>query len=180
MAVRQLYRRPRRSVSVGDSLESTYPIVNVSVSTDLDVIFIPVGAFLIFVALFFAFTSVVPLCRNQASTLAIYCSPVLKLLAFAGFIVSWGSAVPDQWWTDFLILGGVILLPIMLFNMVQNFHRWASRDSFDSSKSADDVIPEEERRSGRLLLGGIVMAVFILISISRPALLRLWQQSSSR
>ena len=157
--------------------EYTYPIINESVSTDMDIVFVPIGAFLIFAVLFFAFTSVVPLCREQASTLAIYCSPVLKLLAFAGFIVSWGSAVTDwpedQWWTEFLIIGGVLLLPIMLVNMAQDFHHWSSRDSFNSSKSTEAGIPGEGRRSGGLLLGGFVMAVFILIGISRPILLRL-------
>lgn len=163
--------------------EYTYPIINVSVPNFADGIFILIGAFLIFAALFFAFTSVVPICRNQASTLAIYCSPLLKLLAFAGLIVSWGSAVHDwpegQWWIEFLMIGGVILLPIILVNVVQDFHRWSSRDSFDSSKSADAEIPGEERHSGGLLLGFIVMAVIIFISVSRPALLRLWRQRAS-
>ena len=162
----------------------TYPIINVSVPNFSDGIFILIGAFLIFTALFFAFTSVVPLCRNQASTLAIYCSPLLKLLAFAGLIVSWGSAVHDwpegQWWIEFLMIGGVILLPIILVNVVQDFHRWSNRDSFDSSKSADTETPGEERRSDGLLLGGIVIAAIILIGVSRPALLRLWQRISSR
>ena len=161
----------------------TYPIINLSVPNFSDGIFILIGAFLIFAALFFAFTSVVPLCRNQASTLAIYCSPLLKLLAFAGFIVSWGSAAvelpEDQWWTEYLIIVGILLLPIILLKMFQDFHLWASRDSSDSSKPADTKTSEEEQRSDGLLLGGIVMAALILIGLSRPALLRLWQRVSS-
>ncbi|MCY4654201.1 MAG: hypothetical protein OXC95_13680 [Dehalococcoidia bacterium] len=164
--------------------EYTYPIINVSVSTDLDIIFVPIGAFLIFAALFFAFTSVAPYLRNCASTLAIYCSPVLKILTLAGFIVTWGAAAvelpEDQWWTEYLMIVGILFLPIILLKMFQDFHRWSSRDSSDSSKSADTEISGEEPRSGGLLLGSTIMAVFILIGVSRPALLRLWQRISSR
>lgn len=153
-------------------------------STDPDWLFVSIGIFLVFAALFFAFTSVVPLCRNQASILAIYCSPILKLLAFAGFIASWGSAAHDwpegQWWTGSLIIGGTLLLPIILVKFVQDFHRWASRDSFDLQKSVDTETSGEERHSGGLALGFIIILMVVLISISRPVLLRLWQRSSSR
>ena len=163
--------------------EYTYPIINVSIPNYTNEVFVLIGAFLFLAAFFFGVASLFPLCRNQASTLAICCSPVLKLFTLVGFIISWASTAAklplDQWWSEPLVLGSVIFLPIILINMFQDFHRWSGRGSFDSSRSAEAETPGEERCSGGLLLGGIVIAALILISVSRPALLRLWQRVSS-
>ena len=164
--------------------EYTYPIINVTVSTDLDWFFIVVGAFLIFATFFFGLASIVPFLRNHAFGLAVVCSPILKIFVFAGFIFGLDDAIKrwpiDQWWTEYLFIVGIMFLPIILAGLFRDFHHWSSRDPFDSSKSAEAETSEEERRSDGLGLGVAIILLVILIGISRPALLRLWQRISSR
>ena len=127
---------------------------------------------MLFAAFFFGLASIFPIIRKPASGFSTACSPILKLFMFAGFVVALGDAVvgwpTDQWWTVPLMIGWVVLLPIVLVNLVQDWIGWLNRDSSYSSKSTDTETSEEKRRPGGLLLGSAVIFLFVLIGLLWP------------
>lgn len=79
-----------------------------------------IGAALMILALFLALGAMASFLRSGASSLALRFSPILKMLALLGLVLSWGSVATelpqDQWWYDYLFYIGLLIVLLFVIN----------------------------------------------------------------
>lgn len=119
------------------------------------------GPLLVLLAFMLLAASMVPILRPLALHVGNFSLPVLGLLVWFAFALSWISAIPvlqeiDKWWSEVLYWGGLAFLLILAIRpfFSENYR----------SKSDDDEpkVTEEPSLRAALFVGGFVLFLFIL------------------
>ena len=107
---------------------------------------------LFFSSLFLALATIVRPLQRCAISIADWWSPILALFVMVAFLASLASGSaelpPDQWWSQFLIVGGLLLFLFLMFSTFRTYRQFAMAKSTDAKSNTADSLVYGQRDIG--------------------------------